>query len=823
MFKRWSATKEIADPFQVLESESGGIRGSAFRSLAEDGAATPSTAPTATHLTKQEDARQPQPRLVAPESPHLSEEKFELHVHEVEGSLGSLSSQSTDEGPSIGLSLKKSPVSDPWSYSHREASVDESFNQAVSEDQIEVHHRSPTPDQSSSPEMRKRDSILDAWGPPTVPQPLAAAHQSQMEAQFSSPMTSTASLISSQIFTSSKVKIKLGWLTSVASILTAVSAAVSLGNILRLPRLVLLHGGGPFLVAYLVLLVVIGLPLVFFEIGLGQFCQQGSLQIYRAVPLLKGVGIVKLIASLLMCAYYPVLMAVSFFSLIWSAKGPVLFAECAQKFGMHFYDHSEAVALQSENPILEAEKCLNDTILKSPQEDAMWLGVNYALLFLLWGLLTLSQWGYVAWQRRTMLLTVPVGFGLLIAILAQAASFSLDSWPLEWSDWSVLLKPQVWYFAMVQVFFSTQIGFGTNVTNAGKIFPKKNAFWVALSMIFFNIVAALGAVWVAWLWLKSSSVNPPSNLKSDLPEIVVLSLLIDYAGSIVDLGSSASASRLWAALGCAALLVAGFISTTSMLFTVITAISSETPAEKMRRWHIVAAVCAFGFVAGVLIFVPGQIVFVHLLDHYVIGRLIMATCILELVGFAWIYGCETLYNDFEFVLGQKMNKIWKIIWMASPLLLLAIELWSIFGLPLNGLPSNQSTIHPDPEWVTITGWTMYLSMWAIVLLSAIRTVSHQVDYNFTDKLRSSIKPSHKWGPADPLHRHGWVRWRTQFSTTGRKDFTLRRKGTRDYTHSARASPNTTLVRTPKKANGPSPLATSTPVAPEMPWQSNPSP
>jgi hypothetical protein len=44
------------------------------------------------------------------------------------------------------------------------------------------------------------------------------------------------------------------------------------------------------------------------------------------------VGIVKLIASLLMSAYYPVLMAVSFFSLIWSAKGPIPFNECNARY-----------------------------------------------------------------------------------------------------------------------------------------------------------------------------------------------------------------------------------------------------------------------------------------------------------------------------------------------------------------------------------------------------------------------------------------------------------------------------------------------------------
>lgn len=109
---------------------------------------------------------------------------------------------------------------------------------------------------------------------------------------------------------------------------------------------------------------------------------------------------------------------------------------------------------------------------------------------------------------------------------------------------------------------------------------------------------------------------------------------------------------------------------------MITAIASETPAEKLRRWHIVVAICAVGFAAGVLIFVPvsainlklikvtpyvcdtlfleqSQLIFVHLLDHYVIGRLIVATTILELIGFAWIYGnyfYKTNYHYFHFLL-----------------------------------------------------------------------------------------------------------------------------------------------------------------------------
>jgi len=80
-------------------------------------------------------------------------------------------------------------------------------------------------------------------------------------------------------------------------------------------------------------------------------------------------------------------------------------------------------------------------------------------------------------------------------------------------------------------------------------------FRVALSAIFFNVVVGLGAVWVAWLWLNTSTAAPPTTLKSDLPEVVVLSLLLDYAGT-----SANKAARLWAALGCALLLIAGFAS-----------------------------------------------------------------------------------------------------------------------------------------------------------------------------------------------------------------------------------------------------------------------
>lgn len=46
------------------------------------------------------------------------------------------------------------------------------------------------------------------------------------------------------------------------------------------------------------------------------------------------------------------------------------------------------------------------------------------------------------------------------------------------------------------------------------------------------------------------------------------------------------------------------------------------------------------------------------------------------------------------------------------------------------------------------------------------------------------KPLRKWGPVDPIMRYSWVQWHSK-AKDGERDFTLKRRGTRDYTHSVK--------------------------------------
>lgn len=51
----------------------------------------------------------------------------------------------------------------------------------------------------------------------------------------------------------------------------------------------LLNGGIPFILAYFSLTVLIGLPLLFLELGIGQMAEEGFIKSWRVVPFFRGM------------------------------------------------------------------------------------------------------------------------------------------------------------------------------------------------------------------------------------------------------------------------------------------------------------------------------------------------------------------------------------------------------------------------------------------------------------------------------------------------------------------------------------------------------
>lgn len=71
--------------------------------------------------------------------------------------------------------------------------------------------------------------------------------------------------------------------------MSCIAMSVGLGNIWRFPFVAYENGGGAFLIPYLIVLLLIGRPIYYLEMCLGQFSSRGNVQMFQKLaPVLKG-------------------------------------------------------------------------------------------------------------------------------------------------------------------------------------------------------------------------------------------------------------------------------------------------------------------------------------------------------------------------------------------------------------------------------------------------------------------------------------------------------------------------------------------------------
>lgn len=120
--------------------------------------------------------------------------------------------------------------------------------------------------------------------------------------------------------------------------MSCIQLSVGLGNIWRFPFTAYENGGGAFLIPYVIVLFIIGKPMYFLEMFLGQFTNKSLFKAWAVVPGLRGIAVGALIGCCYIATYYSSLIALTLYYFYASFARVLPWSQCLPEWGSNCID-----------------------------------------------------------------------------------------------------------------------------------------------------------------------------------------------------------------------------------------------------------------------------------------------------------------------------------------------------------------------------------------------------------------------------------------------------------------------------------------------------
>ncbi|XP_075996959.1 sodium- and chloride-dependent neutral and basic amino acid transporter B(0+)-like [Genypterus blacodes] len=564
------------------------------------------------------------------------------------------------------------------------------------------------------------------------------------------------------------------WNNKTEYILSMIGYAVGLGNIWRFPYLAYKNGGGAFLIPYFLMLVVCGIPLFFLESSFGQFCSQGPINTWRAVPILQGVGVAMVMVTTVVSVYYNVIIAYSLYYLFASFQFPLPWSSC----------HSWADSNCSVTPI---EKCNISSVLlanwtenstcplssiiavpvQSPSEQ-YWDNVALQRSS------GLDETGPVVWHLALCLLlsTIVVAAVLLKGIKSsgkvvyftatfpylvilillirgvtlEGARDGIEFYIGSLSNLTKLTEAEVWKDAATQTFYSLSIGWGGLMTLASYNNFNNNVFKDSIVVPLINAGTSVFAGFAIFSILGHMAYIYEKPVGQVVKEGFGLAF-IAYPDAL----SKLPISPLWSILFFFMLLTVGLDSQFAGVEVITTCLLDAFPKTlKSKRALMTVVTSAVLFLLGLPCVTRAGIYWVTLMDQFVASWLLLIVVLLEIIGVCYIYGGNRFIEDIEMMIGKKSFCFW-LWWRAcwffiSPCIILVILVWSLTMFT----PPTYGKVH-YPDWGLALGWCMAAFCLVWILVFAVYKLM-RAKGNPWQRLKSACSPSKEWHPYLDIHR-----------------------------------------------------------------------
>lgn len=486
------------------------------------------------------------------------------------------------------------------------------------------------------------------------------------------------------------------WGSRMGLILAMAGNAVGLGNFLRFPVQAVQNGGGAFIIPYLVCFLVMGIPLLWIEWGMGRFggrMGQHSppfiLASFARNPFWKYAGVFGIFTNVAVAAYYCYIESWTLSYSIRSVTG-----------SFHGLSESEVVGFFEQYTRLQTH------VLGIPGE-ALFFFVVCVLLNTL--ILSRGLRGVERASKIAMPLLILFAVLLVVKILSIDPDIVSGKSPRDglnflWTpEFDSLLRPRVWLAAAGQIFFTLSVGMGTIHCYASYLRSRDDVALNAVSAGFTNefvevvlgsmIVVPIAAGYLGLDWLREH-ISFGSAFQT-------LPFLFNQWGKWM----GAAAGLMWFGL----LFFAGITSSLAMGMPWISFLKDRF------GWKQGPAAITFGGI--VLILGIPTVLFYHsgVFDEYdywagTVSLVVFA--LLETILFSWVFGIEKGWKEINLGAEIRIPGIYKFIMkFITPLLLLFVFAGSVFT-PL------------DNNWIEAFGRLFSGEPWMFDPSSLIRQLSN---------------------------------------------------------------------------------------------------
>jgi SNF family Na+-dependent transporter len=305
-----------------------------------------------------------------------------------------------------------------------------------------------------------------------------------------------------------------GWGTRVGLVLAMAGNAVGLGNFLRFPVQAINNGGGAFIIPYLVSFLVMGIPLLWVEWGMGRL---GGSRGHHSPPFMfealaprmkfwKYFGVFGIWTNIAMAAYYCYI----------------------ESWTMSYVMHSLARTFEGMSQSEVAAFFINYIDISTSTTGIPFEAPIFYVLCLLLNTWILSR-GLEGGVERTARIGMPllIIFGIVLAVRGLTLGTSgaspehpdASAWAglsFLWTpQFSSLADPKVWLAAAGQIFFTLSLGMGTIHCYASYVKSRDDVALNAMSAGWMNefvevvlgssIVIPIAAGYLGLEWVKQNA------------------------------------------------------------------------------------------------------------------------------------------------------------------------------------------------------------------------------------------------------------------------------------------------------------------------------